>query len=114
MTGLNVLKIGSGGNPLIMLHGWGHSINEMRPLGELLSAGHPVHTVEFPGFGQSPVPKEVWGTKDYAERILEYLDEQGIRATDLLGHSFGGRVSIQLATLRPDRVKHLVLINTAG
>ena len=42
------------------------------------------------------------------------MDEQGLKQAVLLGHSFGGRISIQLAAAFPERVLAMVLINGHG
>ncbi len=56
---LNVVRLGEGGVPLLMLHGWAHSLENLRGLGELLSQDRAVHLIDLPGFGQSGVPTEV-------------------------------------------------------
>lgn len=105
---------------LVLLHGWGRSLNVLRPLGELLAASCRVILVDLPGFGLSPLPPEAandgggWGTYEYSERIKRFLDQSGIRSCILIGHSFGGRVSVQLASRYPDLVKGLVLIGSHG
>ncbi len=111
---LNVEVIGDSGPPIIVMHGWGHSIQSMRPLGELLSSVARVHLIDLPGFGKSPKPDEDWDTVGYAQRILKYMDDNKIEKADLLGHSFGGRVSIRLASRHPDRIRSVTLINSGG
>lgn len=110
---LNVVKLGDG-NPILLLHGWGQRLESLQPLGELLSPQAQVHLIDLPGFGKSAPLAQDWDTIQYAERILEYMDEQGLEQVDLLGHSFGGRVSIRLASRYPLRVRSLVLINSGG
>jgi pimeloyl-ACP methyl ester carboxylesterase len=111
---LNAVVIGESGPAIILLHGWGHSIESMRPLGELLSQSAQVHLIDLPGFGKSPKPTEDWDTVGYANRIYQYLEDNKIQSADLLGHSFGGRVSIRLASRHPERVRSVVLINSGG
>src|SRR5208337_82882 len=41
-------------------------------------------------------------------------EDNGIESADLLGHSFGGRVSIRLTARHPDKVRSLILINSGG
>ena len=55
---------------------------------------------------------EVWGTHDYCSFINEFLVKQNINNPIIIGHSFGGRVAISLASKIP--VKKLVLIDSAG
>ncbi len=111
---LNTVQLGKGGYPLVMLHGWGQNLQSLQPMGELLANRSKVHLIDLPGFGKSPAPPEDWDTIQYAQRIHQYLDEQGIEQADLVGHSFGGRVSIRLAAKYPQRVRSITLINSGG
>ncbi len=97
-----------------MLHGWGHTLEMLRPLGELLSEHYKVHLLDLPGFGGTAMPAEPWGTVDYAHAILSYMEEKGLQFPFFLGHSFGGKISIHIAASAPGRVKRLVLINSSG
>lgn len=105
---------------LVLLHGWGRSLNELRPMGELLAAYCKVVLIDLPGFGLSPLPPEAsnngggWGTYEYSERVKRFFDEFGISSCILVGHSFGGRISVQLAASYPDLVKGIVLIGSHG
>jgi pimeloyl-ACP methyl ester carboxylesterase len=110
---LNAEVLGSG-PPILLMHGWGHSLESMRPLGELLSQTAQVHLIDLPGFGKSPKPEEDWDTVGYAQRIYQYMEDNKIASADLLGHSFGGRVSIRLASRHPERIRSVVLINSGG
>jgi len=67
---------------------------------ELLAFEAQVHLIDLPGFGSSTLPDGGWDTNQYADRILR-MDEQGLEQVDLLGHSFGGRVAIRLASRYP-------------
>jgi pimeloyl-ACP methyl ester carboxylesterase len=112
---LHVVTLGSPTlPPLLMMHGWGHSLEALRPLGELLSTVAHVHLIDLPGFGGSPKPETDWDTSQYAIRIAEYLDDKKLKGVWILGHSFGGRVSIQLAARRPELVSKVLLINSGG
>ena len=64
--------------------------------------------VDLPGFGASPQPPEAWGAAGYAQAVAPVLEEMA-QPTVVVGHSFGGRVAVQLAVLRPERVAALVL-----
>jgi pimeloyl-ACP methyl ester carboxylesterase len=111
--------LAAGAIPLCMLHGWGRSLGDMRGLAELLKETAQPLLIDLPGFGGSAAPPKLadgqsWGSYEYANRLLQYLDQRGIEQTDLLGHSFGGRVSIAFAAANPERVRRLILINSAG
>jgi pimeloyl-ACP methyl ester carboxylesterase len=111
---LNTIQLGTNGHPLIMMHGWGQNLRALQPMAELLADKAQIHVLDLPGFGKTPPPPEDWDTTQYADRVLAYLDEQGIDRTDLLGHSFGGRVSMRLAHKYPDRVRYIIMINSGG
>jgi pimeloyl-ACP methyl ester carboxylesterase len=113
-TDLHVETMGRSGPILLMMHGWGQNLESLRTLGELLSKHAQVHLIDMPGFGFSPAPEVDWDTIGYAERIVRYLDEKSIEQAILLGHSFGGRVSVRLASRYPERVEAVVLINSGG
>ena len=63
---------------------------------------------DLPGFGSSPPPEEVIGAEGYAQivaALLSVFSEPPV----VVGHSFGGRVAVCLASRHPDRVGPLVL-----
>src|SRR6476660_8087035 len=93
---LNAIKLGSRGRHLIMLHGWGQTLASLYPLGELLASRAIIHLIDLPGFGSSGQPTGDWDTERYSECILSYMDENELTQVDLLGHSFGGRISIRI------------------
>jgi pimeloyl-ACP methyl ester carboxylesterase len=111
---LNTVRLGNNGHHLLMLHGWGQNLQSLQPMGELLATHSQVHLIDLPGFGKSPPPPEDWDTTQYADRIYQYLQAEGIESADMLGHSFGGRVSIRLAHQYPQKVRSITLINAGG
>lgn len=117
---LHTVTLGSGEPTIVMLHGWGQSLQALRPMGEILSGRCRVVLIDLPGFGKSALPQAAsndgggWDTLQYAERVKRYLDEAGIRSCVLLGHSFGGRLSVQLASHYPDLARAVILIGSHG
>ena len=103
------------GRPVLALHGWGGSIQSFWPVAERLAPkGYQVHLLDLPGFGQSELPPTTWGVGDYAAFVLAYLDGAQIDRTALIGHSFGGRISLMLAADHPARFSRMVLAAGAG
>lgn len=111
---LNTDRIGNTGHPIIILHGWGQSIEGMRPLGELIGKTAQVHLIDLPGFGRSPRPAADWDAIGYAECIHKYMAQNGITKADVLGHSFGGKVATRLASRYPESVRGLLLMDASG
>jgi pimeloyl-ACP methyl ester carboxylesterase len=112
--------LGSQGPTLVLLHGWGRSLEAVRQLGELLAQNYRIVLIDLPGFGRSPLPFPAsnegggWGTLEYSERVKQFLDDNKITECLLLGHSFGGRLSVRLASKYPDLVKGLILVGSHG
>ncbi len=95
-------------------HGWGQNHQAMIPIAQSLASLGTHKVIDFPGFGKSDEPPEVWGTEDYADAIAQWINEQNIAPIIWVGHSFGGRVGIQLAARYPELVSGMFLIASAG
>jgi pimeloyl-ACP methyl ester carboxylesterase len=108
-----VLEAGQG-DPVMVLHGWGGRIESMAPVISCLADRFGVRAVDLPGFGESPIPRGVWGTADYSEFVSDLCGELGIERTRLVGHSFGGKVSVYLAATHEELVEKLVLTGSSG
>ncbi|MFO0416234.1 MAG: alpha/beta fold hydrolase [Pseudomonadota bacterium] len=119
-TPLNSQTIGTTGPIIVMLHGWGRSLYAMKGMAEALANSYRVVLIDLPGFGASPLPPEAsnqgggWDTDQYAERVKRFLDQNGIDSCVLVGHSFGGRISVRLAAKYPALVRAVVLIGSHG
>lgn len=117
---IHSVRLGTMGPVVVMLHGWGRSLDALRPLGELLASSCQVILLDLPGFGNSPLPPAAtnsgggWSTIEYMERVKTFLDDEGVTRFVLLGHSFGGRIAVRLAARYPESVESVILIGTAG
>lgn len=96
-TEVNYIQYGKG-KDIILLHGWGQNIEMMKPLGDKLEDKYRITIIDFPGFGDSPEPKKVFNVDDYCEVVEELVKALKIKKPTLVGHSFGGRVSIMFAS----------------
>jgi pimeloyl-ACP methyl ester carboxylesterase len=110
---LHVRAIGNG-KPILMLHGWGTSGEDLLPLAALLAETAQVHVVDLPGFGRSPRPPAPWNTADYARCLLDYISAHNLDPVDIVAHSFGGKVALHLASGHPAHVRRLVLMAASG
>ena len=100
------------GDTILLLHGWGCDRNIWGETAEMLSRSHRVVAVDFAGFGLSGEPGEVWGVEEYTRSIEALVQELGIVHPVLVGHSFGGRVSLLYASR--NEVSRVVLADAAG
>lgn len=102
------------GPPVVILHGWGANVESVNPIMQCLSQTHTVFALDLPGFGQTPQPTANWGVYDYAGWVASFLEVVGCPRADLIGHSFGGRIAIVLASQYTQYLNRLVLVNSAG
>lgn len=113
IDGTNVHYHVSGeGVPVVLLHGWGANIQAFAPVHQFLEKHFKVWSIDFPGFGESEEPPEPWTVGDYTNMLEKFLKKLGIEEPILIGHSFGGRVSIKYASSRP--VRKIILVDSAG
>jgi pimeloyl-ACP methyl ester carboxylesterase len=100
------------GHPILLLHGWGCNATTFNAIRPFLEARFRVLTVDFAGFGQSDEPSEVWGVEEYTRSIEALAQAEGVENPILIGHSFGGRVSIVYASR--NKVQKVMLVDAAG
>ncbi|MBA2274059.1 MAG: alpha/beta hydrolase [Actinobacteria bacterium] len=108
-----LLDAGSG-PPVVVLHGWGGRIESMAPIAACLSRGFRVLAPDLPGFGESPIPRGLWGTPDYATWIGRVVRTRHIERAHFVGHSFGAKTALQIAATQPELVDRLVAVGSPG
>lgn len=105
--------IGSGAQAVVVMHGWGCKASTVQVLAD--AASHDTTTVynlDLPGFGGSQEPPATWGVYDYARYIGAFFDAVGIKKPILIGHSYGGRIAIVMAS--EIEAAKLILVDSAG
>jgi pimeloyl-ACP methyl ester carboxylesterase len=112
---LNYKILGNNKNKTILvLHGWGRNIDEWLQTGKVLSRKYKVILLDLPGFGgSSSIPKSPFDIYDYANLVGKFINELKIKKFALLGHSFGGKISIIVAS-KNESVQKLFLIDPSG
>jgi len=114
IDGLNINYTDEGnGKSVLLLHGWGGSIQTMMAIGNILKDKFRVISVDLPGFGKSGIPEVPWNSYDYAECIYKFIQKLNLSGLIVFGHSHGGRISIILAS-KYEVVRKLILIDSAG
>ena len=108
---VNITTKGNG-EPVFLLHGWGCNGEIFKSIQEVLATAYTTYSFDFPGFGASDEPTAVWGVEEYTRMVEQFAKDNGIERPALIGHSFGGRVSIVYAS-RND-VSRVMLVDAAG
>ncbi|MCQ2973862.1 MAG: alpha/beta hydrolase [Bacteroidales bacterium] len=101
------------GQDVLLLHGWGCNTEIWKNLQTGLETNYRVTSIDFPGFGKSEEPKEVWGVEQYTCCTEDLIKNLNLVDPVLIGHSFGGRVSILLSS-RNHNIKKVILTDSAG
>jgi lipase len=111
---LNVHEWGDSGSPAVVcLHGVNAHGRRFRRLAEdRLASRFRVLSPDLRGHGYSDW-EPPWTIATLAHDVLETLDAAGVRRADWIGHSLGGRLVLEIATLAPDRIQRAVLLDPA-
>ncbi len=105
------------GPALVLLHGGGGGGANWYRLIPALSPTHRVLAPDLPGFGLTPaLAPETAGplSRTGAALLLRWLDGLGISSFDVAGTSYGGLLALRLAQARPQTVRRLILLDSAG
>lgn len=101
-----------GGAPVILLHGLFGAASNWGRIQRRLAETRPVLAMDLRNHGSSPHGAAV----DYATMaadVVETLDDAGIAAAAVIGHSMGGKTAMQMALSWPGRVSRLVVADIA-
>ncbi|GIH26712.1 alpha/beta hydrolase [Acrocarpospora phusangensis] len=100
------------GRAVVLLHSTAADARMWDEVWEPLAARFRVIRLDFRGYGRSPLVAD----KPYSNAgdVADLLDRLGVATAAVVGSSGGGRVALELATVRPDLVSELVLIAAAA
>ncbi len=106
---LSYCTTGGKKQPIVLLHGWGQEKETWENVMLALSKTYTVYAFDLPGFGESSLPNRPLSVTNYAEIIHDALKVFTKKRVILLGHSFGGKIAIELATLYPHTIDSIIL-----
>ena len=109
------VRHGSGGTPIVLIHGFDSSVLEFRRLLPRLAEKNEVWAIDLLGFGFTDRPADIAISPQTINTHLYYTWKTLInQSVILVGASMGGAAAIALALNHPEVVKKLVLIDSAG
>lgn len=98
------------GQPILILHGLFGFSDNWQSIAKSLSDHHLVITPDLRNHGRSPhLPTHSY--PEMAEDIRQFMEQQGMFSTSIIGHSMGGKVAMQFALSHPDMVDKLVVVD---
>lgn len=96
--------------PIIILHGWKLQGAVYQNLVDILRRNeYIVYSWDMPGFGSEHLPFESYTLSDYANFIVQKMEKEHIVKAIFIGHSFGGRVALQISQTYPERIAKIIL-----
>ena len=98
--------------PVIIMHGWGCNVDTVASIENIFKGKMRVINIDLPGHGKSSEPPSVWGIEDFTAMMEKFISMLALVRPSLIGHSFGGRISILLSS-RGD-VDKVLLVDSAG
>jgi pimeloyl-ACP methyl ester carboxylesterase len=105
--------VGGRGRPLLYLHGAGGP-NGWRRWEAALAERFTVYAPAHPGYGLSDSADWMESVRDVARYYLWLIDEAGLDRPVVVGHSMGGWIAAEMATMNPGAMDRLVLLAAAG
>jgi pimeloyl-ACP methyl ester carboxylesterase len=104
---------GSGGVPLVILHGAFGTVDMFGPLVPALAETRPVITVELQGHGRTADLDRPFSYQQFADEVAALLQYLDIEQADIFGYSMGGYTAQQVAIRHPELVRKLVIASAS-
>jgi len=111
VEGIRVRRVEEGGgDPVVLLHGWGASHRIFDQAIPKLAERYRVIAIDWPGFGDSENPKAPYTIDWYSKFLGRMLDVLSLESPTILGHSMGGAIAAKFAIENPGRIRSLLLV----
>jgi pimeloyl-ACP methyl ester carboxylesterase len=104
------------GEAVVLLHGFGASTYSWRKVMPGLAAQYRVVAIDLNGFGYTERPRDLesYTKEGQGKLVLAVMDALGIERAHLVGHSYGGGITLWLASRHPERLRSMVLVDSSA
>jgi 2-hydroxymuconate-semialdehyde hydrolase len=111
LDGVRVRYVDEGQGPaVVLIHGFASSLETWDTvIPQLVENGHRVVALDLRGFGWTDRPPGDYSSEAQARLVLALMDQLGIARASIVGHSYGGGVTLRLALIAPERVDRIAL-----
>lgn len=96
--------------PILLIHGFGSSLQQWSRNIESLSRVHPVYVLDLLGFGSSEKAATTYNVDSWARQIHQFWRQFLQRPMIIVGHSLGALVAATVATSYPEAIQKVVLM----
>ncbi len=103
---------GTGGAPLVLLHGLFGSARNWQAIAKRLAPAYHVYALDLRNHGDSPWSQQM-SYADMAADVQRFIVDQRLDRPAVLGHSMGGKAAMVLALERPALVRALIVVDIA-
>lgn len=97
------------GPPVVLIHGFASSIENWTTVIPILKKHHRVLAMDLKGFGWTDRPEGDYSPPAQAKLVLGLMKARGIEQADVVAHSWGSSIALQMAMMEPKRVQRLAL-----
>jgi pimeloyl-ACP methyl ester carboxylesterase len=96
----------------LLIHGFGESSCSWDDYGVALACFETVYAIDLRGHGDSSWdPTALYAVDGFVDDVLHVLDHLGLADVAIVGHSLGGDIALQVASVRPKQVRAVVLVD---
>lgn len=99
---------------ILILPGWGNTRTTFTNIINFFKDNYTIYIIDYPGFGNSPIPEKELTIYDYANIIRDFLDEMQIKNPIIIAHSFGGRIATLLTGYYKEKIDKIIMIDVAS
>mgnify|MGYP000542094430 CR=1 FL=1 len=108
-------RINGQGFPLVLIHGTGASLHTWERWTDILAKDFQVISLDMPAFGLTgPALDRDYSLENYAQFLNTFLGKIGVDSFHLAGNSLGGAISWRYASMFPEKVEKMILIDASG
>ncbi|MBX7151611.1 alpha/beta hydrolase [bacterium] len=103
-TPLNYVLTGDGTRTLVFLHGWGINQTYWESQVAAFKDRYRILTLDLAGHGQSKVVRTEWTMQNYANDVVDLINQLKLDSVVLIGHSMSGDVNLLVNEKIPSKV----------
>lgn len=103
---------GAGSPPFVLLHGAFGRKRDYRNQVAYFGTDHRVIAIDLRGHGDSPKPEEGYTIAQFADDVAAVCSSAGVRGANVVGHSMGGVIAVELGSRYPDLVRAIATLDS--